>query len=557
MTLKAAGTTTVTAKDAANSAITGSLSATVNPNTANLLVVNGMVTPRTAGASGSVTVAAKDSFGNVATGYSGTVVFTSTTDSQALLPAAYTFTSGDQGTHTFSGLILKTSGPQSVTATDSAHSLSSSQSGVTVNADPSSLHLVMTGLPASVVAGSSNSVSVAARDTYQNLEPTYTGTLRFTTNDPQQTLVVLPTQYTFVSGDGGVHTFAGQVKLVSAGSEWVTATDTVTTSYAVTQTSTVLADHSTFRPQITGLPASTNAGVQLTPVVTTRDVYGNQIGDYIGTIHFASTDPGAYLPSDYTFQTSDAGTHSYPLVFEFHNVGTWTATVSDVGTSANTTSGAVSVGAGETNPPQVNSLTPSNNQVLRGLRGANQLLVSTSYLDAQSGVDTNSVHVLMDGTDITSHLSVTTTLASGTANVSVPPGSHLLQLTVADRLGNVTNYGNNSAASAQFYIDTSPPSITWNLVAGAVLGSPYTVQGTWTDDLGVAGITINGQAAQVTTSAIGITAGTFALAGMIIPDGQSQVSATVTDFAGRTTSLLVDVYGFRNDINQQFSCTVP
>ena len=52
----------------------------------------------------------------MATGYTGTVHFTSS-DAQAGLPANYTFTGGDAGTHVFS-VTLKTAGTQSITATD-------------------------------------------------------------------------------------------------------------------------------------------------------------------------------------------------------------------------------------------------------------------------------------------------------------------------------------------------------------------------------------------------------------------------------------------------------
>jgi hypothetical protein len=51
----------------------------------------------------------------VATGYTGAVQFTSS-DTTANLPANHPFQASDQGTHTFSGLVLK-KGKQSLTAT--------------------------------------------------------------------------------------------------------------------------------------------------------------------------------------------------------------------------------------------------------------------------------------------------------------------------------------------------------------------------------------------------------------------------------------------------------
>jgi hypothetical protein len=69
-----------------------------------------------------VTVTAVDPFGQVALGYTGTVTFsTSDRDSGVVLPADYTFSASDQGTHTFSGgFTLITPGDQTITATDTA-----------------------------------------------------------------------------------------------------------------------------------------------------------------------------------------------------------------------------------------------------------------------------------------------------------------------------------------------------------------------------------------------------------------------------------------------------
>ena len=76
-----------------------------------------------AGASFSFTVTAKDLAGVAAGGYTGTVHFSSS-DSQAAMPASYTFTTGtggDSGVHTFTG-VLKSAGSQTITATDAANS---------------------------------------------------------------------------------------------------------------------------------------------------------------------------------------------------------------------------------------------------------------------------------------------------------------------------------------------------------------------------------------------------------------------------------------------------
>jgi hypothetical protein len=84
----------------------------------------------TAGTPFDVTVRVVDIFGQTALGYTGTVTFSTTDPNPAVvLPAAYTFTAGDQGTHTFSGgFTLLTPGAWALTAADLTGGFSASVS---------------------------------------------------------------------------------------------------------------------------------------------------------------------------------------------------------------------------------------------------------------------------------------------------------------------------------------------------------------------------------------------------------------------------------------------
>jgi hypothetical protein len=115
-TLKTAGNQSLVATDTVTSSIAGALAITVQPAAASILRVTGFPSPTQAGVAGNFTVTALDAFGNVATGFRGTIHFSSS-DSQATLPANYTFTAADGGVHTFSAT-LKTIGSQSLIATD-------------------------------------------------------------------------------------------------------------------------------------------------------------------------------------------------------------------------------------------------------------------------------------------------------------------------------------------------------------------------------------------------------------------------------------------------------
>jgi len=72
-----------------------------------------------AGSAFSLTVKVQNGDGTTRTGYLGTVHFTST-DGSATLPPDYMFVSGDNGVHTFSGVVLRTGGSQTITVVDIA-----------------------------------------------------------------------------------------------------------------------------------------------------------------------------------------------------------------------------------------------------------------------------------------------------------------------------------------------------------------------------------------------------------------------------------------------------
>ena len=72
----------------------------------------------TAGTTFGATVRAVDQWDNNAPDFAGTVTLTST-DPAATLPAPYAYTTKDVGQHIFTGIVLRTVGTQTITATDS------------------------------------------------------------------------------------------------------------------------------------------------------------------------------------------------------------------------------------------------------------------------------------------------------------------------------------------------------------------------------------------------------------------------------------------------------
>ena len=284
----------------------------------------------TAGSPQSITVAVTDTIGNAITGYVGTVLFTST-DAQAVLPVDYTFTTADQGKHTFQ-VTFDTTGTQSVSVTDTANSALKATASASVTT--SAQLVVLTGLGQTAMAGAPQSVTVTLKDNFGNVVTNYMGAVHFTSTDGQ---AVLPADYTFTSADQGQHAF--QVTFKTAGSQSVSVTDTVNS--ALKATSNVSVTTSAQLVVLSGLAQTATAGSQQSVTVTLKDNFGNVITGYVGTVHFTSTDGQAVLPADYTFTSADQGKHTFQVTFD--TTGTQSVSVTDTANSALTATASASV----------------------------------------------------------------------------------------------------------------------------------------------------------------------------------------------------------------------
>jgi hypothetical protein len=179
------------------------------------LQVTGFASPLTAGSASSFTVTALLA-GVPNTAYTGVVHF-STTDTHAQLPADYTFTEADHGTHSFSAT-FETAGDQTVTATDTANPALTGSAPVTVNPGAASQFNLSVASRAQV--GIVLSAIVTVQDAFGNQVTGYRGTVKWSSSDG---LASLPGSYTFTASDGGQHTFS--LMFDTAGSETLTVKD--------------------------------------------------------------------------------------------------------------------------------------------------------------------------------------------------------------------------------------------------------------------------------------------------------------------------------------------
>jgi flagellin-like protein len=333
VTLTKAGSFTITAGDGKATGTSNSF--TISPGALASLTMTGTPTSVTAGSafSNTVVVTAYDAYGNIATNFRGQVSFSST-DSQATLPNSYTFTSGDNGVHSFAGsnFMLGTVGSQTIKVASGTVSITSG--AITVN--PGALAQFSFNTISSPTAGTPFSITITAQDAYGNTVTSYSGTNTLTVSSG----TISPTGTTVFSA--GVWT--GSVTLYKAG-QLISISTSGNSKTGKSNTFTVnpgaLASFT-----ITGYPTSLthghNFGYSHSVVVTAYDANGNIATNYVGSVYFTSSDTKATLPytatSMYTFTSGDAGTYTFSgSGFTLNTVGSQTITVT-TGTISTTSS---------------------------------------------------------------------------------------------------------------------------------------------------------------------------------------------------------------------------
>ena len=272
-----------------------------------------------AGESFTVDVIAADAGGGTASGYDGTVHFSSS-DGAAVLPPDSTLNAG----HGSFSATLATAGPQTITISDSANSLSTTVN-ITVDARATALSLTA---PATAVAGTAFNLTITARDAAGKTVSGYGSTVHFSTSDTS-TSVVLPPDSTLTNGQG---TFS--VTLTRAGAQTITVSDTG----GLTATVGVSVRAAGATRFVVATTASPVAGTSFPFSVTAHDQFGNTDTAYAGSVRFTSSDSGARvsLPPDSAL-AAGAATFQATLT----TAGTSTITATDTVTASIT--GLVSV----------------------------------------------------------------------------------------------------------------------------------------------------------------------------------------------------------------------
>jgi hypothetical protein len=445
VTLYTVGTQSITATNVADPNIAGTMLSDATPPVASQFVISGF-TATTAGEAGSLTITVRDTIGQIASGFVGTVYFSST-DSQATLPTAYTFTAADAGVRTFTAT-LRTAGTQTISVVDSTGTLHGSQAGVAVSPAPFASFRLSVPLGTDskghylVTAGDNIALSVRAVDAFGNSANGYTGTVKFSSTDP---LANLPADYLFTAADAGSHTFNVALKTATPKNVvWnfaVADAANPATLATLTNFEVINAAASQFAINV---PSRIDAGVPFTLKVNAYDAFGNSAKNYFGTIHFSNTAGSADLPADYTFTSDDSGDHRFNVTL---NVGgTQILTVSDTSNLPLSNSITVTVRGGATSSaPMITGVTPVFGPTVGGTL---VIITGTNFISGASVIF-----------GLTSATNVIVNSATQITAVS-PAGSGVVDITV------VTSAGTSATSAADRFTYRNAPTLVSTTLNG-------------------------------------------------------------------------------------------
>jgi autotransporter-associated beta strand protein len=217
--------------------LNGALDAT-QPVKLGITDVNGGVNP-TAGASYSVTVEAQDINGgpqNLSADTGVTISLAGGTPGSLGGTLTGTILNGTSSV-IISGVTNRVAEIVTLQAsTNSGTSLTAASNSYSI-IPGSAVTLWVSGFPNPAATGLAGSVTVAAKDIYDNTDTNYTGTFTFTSSDGAATFSSNP--YTFVTADAGAKTFNATLNTV--GTQSITATDDVAPSITGSQSGIMVA----------------------------------------------------------------------------------------------------------------------------------------------------------------------------------------------------------------------------------------------------------------------------------------------------------------------------
>ena len=289
---------------------------------------------------------------------------------------------------------------------------------------------------------------------------------------------------------------------------------------------------------VTGFPSPSTVWAAGSLTVTVQDISGRTVTDYMGTVHFTSTDAQAVLPSDYKFLAGDSGSHVFSVTLK--TVGTRSITVTNTGASYN--------------------ISGTQSGITVKPAGASTLVVAGFPIATTAGTAGNMAVTAKDPYGNTATGYTGTVHFTSSDAQAVPPSDYTFVVgdngihsssvtlnTVGTQSITATDAATGSITGTQSGIIVCPGTPTISNVSPAsgrtVGGTTVTITGSNFSVLGIVGVKFQGNAARSVTvnSATQITCttppGSAGAVDVVVtnPDGQSATMSGAFTYIGPAT----------------------
>jgi len=176
--------------------------------------------------------------------------------------------------------------------------------------------------------------------------------------------------------------------------------------------------------------------------------------------------------------------------------------------------------------PNIQIITPPNGSILANAKPA----ISGDFSDNLSGIDTSTVKIALDGVDVTSNATITSTGFSYTPTANLSDGTHSVTVDVKDKATNPTTQANWG-----FVTDITPPQLSINPVTSPTKIATQIISGSYIEER-IDNIKVNGA-----TASIDNVAKTYS-AEIVLTEGANNINVIVADTVGNTASSTLTIY---------------
>jgi len=361
-------------------------------------------------------------------------------------------------------------GVQAITANDTSQNTNGS---INLTVYSNATHLAVT-YPTSVTAGVAGNLLVTALDSNGKTAQGYTGTVSFSSSDPQ---AILPSPYTFTAADAGSHTFTATLQ--TAGTQSIAGSGTGGVGSA-TQNG-ILVSFAALSRFVFSTITTQQAGTPFNITISAEDAFGNTVTSFSGNGNKVTlTSTGNLVGAPVTTPAFTNGVLSNQSV-TVSNAGSFT--ISATGTGGNSGIGGTS-NSFTVNPSTVSTTTVISSSGNPSILGQGVTFTATVSPSSGTTAPTGTVQFAVDGVSFGSPVSLSPSGSNGVASSGTDSvlavGAHTVSATYTPSTGSNFTSSNGSLSGGQTVNKADTLSAVTSSVNPSAFGQSVTFTATVT-----------------------------------------------------------------------------